>query len=180
MSQILITKKKYNFRIGHNIKVGKTFYQIIGIEFINHPELVSSVGAGLSADQSFQNQLSPSKGNMYWIESIGIDGALGFQLKFPSVPRWTVHGNKRFVYRHTASYTNPLYFPFLVREGYYPQFTFHNPEATAKLGVLYLGGERWFVDILEELDKKEIAAAEGGRFIFTDLTSYSDLHIGEG
>lgn len=171
MSQILLTKKKYNFKLGYVIKVGNLFYKIIGIEWLQHYEEVSSVAANSSADQSFSTDLKPSEGYGYWIEKVGIDGALGFQLKFPAVPRWTVHGNKRYIYRHRASYMNPIYMPFLVINPDYPRFTFYNPEASAMEGVIYFEGERWLL--------KQISAAEVGEY-YTDLTSYTEKSIGEG
>lgn len=168
MSQILITKKKFNFKLGYNIKVGREFFELIGIEPWTHYELIASVAAGIAQDQSFATNLTPSLGYMYWIEKVGIDGALGFQLKFPSVPRWTAHGLKRYIYRHRASFTNMKPMEILIRHGYYPQFTFYNPELTAKLGVMYFEGERFIVK------------PTGERDVYTDLTSYSDLNIGEG
>jgi hypothetical protein len=179
MSQILVTKKKYNFKLGYVIKVGKEYYEIIGIEWLHHPEKVNSVDATDSADQSFSENLKPSEGYAYWIEEIGIDGALGFQLKFPAVPRWTVHGNKRYIYRHRASFMNPLYFPFLVLNPDYPRFTFYNPENSAKEAVMYFTGERWLLDKLSksELNQKR---SEKGQLYYTDLTSFTDKSIGEG
>ena len=171
MSQILITKKKFNFKIGYIIKIGKEFYEIIGIEPFEHYELIASVAAGIAQDQSFAGNLTPSHGFMYWITEQGIDGALGFQLKFPNVPRWTTHGNKRYIYRHRASFLNPITdYPFLLRNPLFPRFTFYNPEVAAKLAIIYFGGERWLTSVIEaeEVD------------IFTDLTSYTDLNIGEG
>ena len=179
MSQILLSEKKYNFRIGHNIKVGKEFYKILGIEWLQHYELVSSVSAGSSADQSFESNLKPSEGYMYWIEFIGIDGALGFQLKYPAVPRWTVHGEKRYIYRHRASFMNPIYHPFLVYNPQYPRFTFYNPEASSKSAVIYFEGERFMVQKLRQEDILAIERREG-KFVYTDLTSYTDISIGEG
>ena len=168
MSQILITKKKFNFKLGYNIKVGKEFFELIGIEPFTHYELINSVAAGIAQDQSFATNLTPSMGYMYWIEKVGIDGALGFQLKFPAVPRWTVHGLKRYIYRHRASFINMKPMEILIRHPNYPRFTFYNPELTAKLGVLYFEGERFIVKPV------------GEREPYTDLTSYTDLNIGEG
>jgi len=171
MSQILLSKKKYNFKLGYVIKVGREFYEIQGIEWLQHYEPIDSVAAGESGDQSFETDLKPSEGYFYWIERMGIDGALGFQLKFPSVPRWTVHGNKRYFYRHRASFLNPIYKPFLVRNPQYPRFTFYNPEVAAKTAIMYFEGERW---IVKNLERSEIGD------YWTDLTSYSELSIGEG
>ena len=170
MSQILITKKKYNFKIGYIIKVSRKFFQIIGIEPFTHPELINAVLAGASQDQAFSANLTPSSGYMYWIEEMGIDGALGFQLKFPQVQRWTVHGLKRYIYRHRASFMNPIQMPILVRETQTLRFTFHNPEAATKTAIMYFTGERW---IVKPKDAGEVD-------IYTDLTSYTDLNIGEG
>jgi len=171
MSQILITKKKYNFKIGYIIKIGKEYYEIIGIEDFEHYAVVNSVAAGKAADQSFAGNLTPSHGFMYWITEQGIDGALGFQLKFPNVPRWTTHGNKRYIYRHRASFINPICNkPILLRNPLFPRYTFYNPELTAKLAIMYWGGERWVVEPINA----------GAVDIFTDLTSYTDLNIGEG
>ena len=168
MSQILITKKKFNFKLGYIIKVGREFFELIGIEPFTHYELIASVATLTAQDQSFATNLTPSQGYMYWIEKIGIDGALGFQLKFPAVPRWTVHGLKRYIYRHRASFTNPKPMEILIRNPNYPRFTFYNPELTAKLGVMYFEGERFIVKPVGESN------------VYTDLTSYSDLNIGEG
>jgi len=168
MSQILVTKKKFNFKLGYTIKVGREFFELIGIEPFTHYELIASVAAGTAQDQSFQANLMPSTGYMYWIEKVGIDGALGFQLKFPAVPRWTVHGLKRYIYRHRASFMNPKPLEILVRNPQYPRFTFYNPELTAKLAVMYFEGERFIVE------------KTGAKDIYTDLTSYTDLNIGEG
>lgn len=171
MSQILLSKKKYNFKIGYHIKVGSLFYEILGIEWLQHYESVDEVAAGVSGEQSFESELKPSEGYLYWIEKVGIDGALGFQLKFPSVPRWTVHGNKRYFYRHRASFLNPLYKPFLVKNPEYPRFTFYNPEVAAKKAIMYFEGERFLT--------KTIERSQVGDY-WTDLTSYSDMSIGEG
>lgn len=171
MSEVILSEKKYNFKIGYIFKDGNQFYQIIGIEPLDHYEEVSSVAATSSADQSFSNELKPSEGYAYWIEKVGIDGALGFQLKFPSVPRWTVHGNKRFLYRHRAGYMNMIYRPFLVINPDYPRFTFHNPEASAMEAVIYFEGERWAL--------RSIKSGDVGKY-WTDLTSYTDKSIGEG
>lgn len=170
MSQILITKKKFNFKNGYIIKIGREFYEILGIEPFTHPELINSVATGVSQDQSFQANLQPSQGYMYWVEKLGIDGALGFQLKFPAVQRWTVHGLKRYIYRHRASLMNMMHMPFLVRSPQFPRFSFHNPEAAAKTAILYFEGERWIVS------PKNSAEVD----VYTDLTSYTDLNIGEG
>ena len=171
MSQILITKKKFNFKLGYIIKVGKVFYEILGIEPFEHNELITSKTAGQATDQSFATNLTPSVGYMYWITELGIDGALGFQLKFPNVPRWTTHGNKRYIYRHRASFMNPITsFPILLRNPLFIRLTFYNPELAAKLGIMYFGGERW---IVRSKDAGEVEH-------FTDLTSYTDLNIGEG
>lgn len=170
MSQILITNQKFNFKLGYVIKVGKEYYTILGIEPFSHYEAVDSVATLTAQDQSFATNLTPSNGYMYWIEEIGIDGALGFQLKFPAVPRWTVHGEKRYIYRHRASFINPLNFNILIRNPQYPRFTFYNPELAAKLAIIYFGGERW---IIEPIPKGQVE-------IYTDLTSYTDLNIGEG
>lgn len=171
MSQLLLSKKKYNFKIGYIIKVGNNFYQIIGIEPFHHYELINSVNAESSGDQSFESNLKPSEGFINWIEELGIDGALGFQLKFPAVPRWTVHGNKRYLYRHQASFMNKLYMPFLVQNPEYPRFTFYNPELVAETGVMFFKGERWLVIKISQNDVGDYWA---------DLTSYSDKNVGEG
>lgn len=179
MSQILITNKKYNFKVGHNVKIKSKFYQILGIEWLNHYEKIDSVDANDSADQSFSDNLKPSDGYWYWITHMGIDGALGFQLKFPSVPRWTVHGEKRYIYRHQADFQDKIYKPFLVINPYYPRFTFYNPENTAKEAIMYFEGERWLIKSLNQSDINKIRRDEG-KFIYTDLTPYSDTSIGEG
>jgi len=169
MSQILVTKSKFNFKLGYVFKVGIEFFEILGIEPVQHYELVNEVTTLKALDQSFESNLRPSDGYMYWIEKIGIDGALGFQLKFPAVPRWTVHGEKRYIYRHRASFMNPIYMPILVRNPNYPRFTFYNPELATKAAIMYFEGERWIVSRLD-----------GAVDVYTDLTSYTDLNIGEG
>lgn len=168
MSQILITKKKFNFKLGYVIKVGREFYELIGIEPFHHYEAIDSVATLTAQAQSFQANLLPSTGYMYWIEKMGIDGALGFQLTFPAVPRWTVHGLRRYIYRHRASFMSPIYMPILVRNPQFPRFTFYNPELAAKLGIMYFEGERFIVKPCAEPS------------VYTDLTSYTDLNIGEG
>ena len=168
MSQVLVTKKKFNFKLGYVIKVGRQFFELLGIEPFNHYELIASVTAGTAQTQNFNANLTPSMGYMYWIEKVGIDGALGFQLTFPAVPRWTVHGLRRYIYRHRASFVNPIPLQILIRNPEFPRFTFFNPELTDKLAVMYFEGERFIV--------KECAETS----VYTDLTSYSDLNIGEG
>jgi len=168
MSQLLITKKKYNFKLGYIIKVGREFYEILGIEPFTHYELIASVATGVAQTQNFNANLTPSQGYMYWIEKMGIDGALGFQLTFPAVPRWTVHGLRRYIYRHRASFINPIHMPILVRNPQFPRFTYFNPEVAAKVGIMFFEGERWIIKQTEESN------------VYTDLTSYTDLNIGEG
>ncbi len=168
MSQILITKKKFNFKLGYIIKIGREFFELIGIESFTHYELINSVATLKAQDQSFGTNLTPSQGYMYWIEKVGIDGALGFQLKFPAVPRWTVHGLKRYIYRHRASFINPMPLQILIRHPNYPRFTFYNPELTAKVAIMFFEGERFIVEKTSESN------------VYTDLTSYTDLNIGEG
>ena len=181
MSQILLSEKKYNFKIGYIIKVGTAFYQINGIEPIFHYDVIDSVATVSSADQSFESDLKPNDDYMYWIEKMGIDGALGFQLKFPKTQRWTVHGNKRYIYRHRASFMNPAYMPFLVINPQYPIFTFYNPERSAKEAVMYFEGEKWLTTKLKQSDIEEIIALAGkGKLVYTDLTSYTEKNIGEG
>ncbi len=170
MSQILITKNKFNFKLGYIIKVGREYFVILGIEDFNHYEAITGITTLNTGDQSFESNLRPSDGYMYWIEKLGIDGALGFQLKFPAVPRWSVHGEKRYIYRHRASFLNMIYKPILVRNPNYPRFTFYNPELATKAAIMYFEGERWIISKVEE----------GSVDIFTDLTSYTDLNIGEG
>ncbi|KKN15261.1 hypothetical protein LCGC14_0987800 [marine sediment metagenome] len=169
MSQILITKNKFNFKIGYIIKVHREFFEILGIEPFNHYEAITGIETLKAGDQSFESNLRPSDGYMYWIEKMGIDGALGFQLKFPAVPRWTVHGEKRYIYRHRASFLNMIYMPILLRNPNYPRFTFYNPELSTKAAIMYFEGERWI-----------ISRIEGDVDVYTDLTSYTDLNIGEG
>ena len=168
MSQILITKKKFNFKLGYVIKVGREFYEILGIEPFTHYELIASVATGVAQTQNFNANLTPSQGYMYWIEKMGIDGALGFQLTFPAVPRWTVHGLRRYIYRHRASFINPIHMPILIRNPQFPRFTYFNPELDAKVGIMFFEGERWII--------KQVAEPS----TYTDLTSYTDLNIGEG
>jgi len=168
MSQILLTNEKFNFKLGYIIKIGREYFQILGIEPFTHSEAINSVATGVSGDQSFESNLRPADGYMYWFIKLGIDGALGFQLKFPAVPRWTVHGLKRYIYRHRASFMNPIHYNFLVRSPEFPRFTFFNPEAAAKTAIMYFEGERWIVKKVADVD------------MYTDLTSYTDLNIGEG
>jgi hypothetical protein len=168
MSQLLITKKKYNFKLGYIIKIGREFFELLGIEPFTHYELIASVAAGVAQTQNFNANLTPSSGYMYWIEKMGIDGALGFQLTFPAVPRWTVHGLRRYIYRHRASFTNAIHMPILVRNPQFPRFTYFNPELAAKVGIMFFEGERWIVKPTAESN------------VYTDLTSYTDLNIGEG
>lgn len=170
MSQILITKQKYNFKIGYVFKVGREFYEILGIEHFEHYESTASIAYATPTDQSFQTNLTPSQGYMYWITGIGIDGALGFQLKFPNIPRWTAHGNKRYIYRHRASFMNPININILIRNPEFIRLTLYNPELAAKVAIIYFKGERWIVRPIDA------SAVEH----FTDLTSYTDLSIGEG
>lgn len=168
MSQVLVTKKKFNFKLGYVIKIGRQFFELIGIEPFTHYELIASVATVTAQAQSFAANLTPSIGYMYWIEKVGIDGALGFQLTFPAVPRWTVHGLRRYIYRHRASFINMIPLEILVRNPQFPRFTFYNPETTAKLAVMYFEGERFIVEECGESN------------VYTDLTSYTDLNIGEG
>ena len=170
MSQILITKNKFNFKLGYIVKIGKDFFEILGIEPITHYESITGIGTLVAGDQSFETNFRPSDGYFYWIEKMGIDGALGFQLKFPAVPRWTVHGEKRYIYRHRASFMNPIYMPILIRNPNFIRMTFYNPELATKAAIMYFEGEKWIVSRVED----------GNVDIFTDLTSYTDLNIGEG
>lgn len=174
MSQIIIDGiRKFKFRIGWIIKVGDLFLEIKSISPLNHYELVTSVTTLLTADQSFDDNLRPSPNHAYWIEFIGIDGALGFQLKFPEVPHWTVHGLKKYYFRHQASRDKKKYLPFLITYPNYPRFTFKNPETTDKESIIYFTGEHFKV--------REVNVAREGRpEIYTELTEYAEGGVGEG
>lgn len=169
MSQIIIDNvRKYRFRIGFIIKIGSTFLEIQGIEPLQTYYNTNTLTTLQEIPQSFQDELTPSPNYVYWIEFMGIDGALGFQLLFPQVPHWTVHGEKKYLFRHRAGKLNPAYVPHLITNPNYPRLNLYNPEATSKSATVYWIGERFRI---REVDPQPV---------YTELTNYAEGGIGEG
>lgn len=101
---------------------------------------------------------------------MGINGALEFQLQFPSgIPHWSVHGMAMRFNRFQAGYLSPVYAPFLILNPDYPSINYYNPEAASKAADIWFYGWRWK---LKKLDYEPS--------VYTELTKYAGGGIGQG
>lgn len=162
--------------IGHNIKLGKKFYRIFGIDPLTWKEETGSISAGDETTKDWNDYLLPLDGFAYWIEKLAIEGRLGFAVNFPrGKPHGAPRGQTRYIYWGEARPGHPKYFPMLVTPPSYPSYALYNPHSAANNSYAWFFGERWWVD--EPLTKEEVEEI-GDRY--TELTNYAGGGIGAG
>lgn len=167
-------ERKYKFRIGYVIKIGKNFYRITGIEELRWTEALGSLAATTATTYDFSTYMKPLDGYIYFVEYMGIDGFCGFALQFP---KGIVHGAPRgqtsYVYKDEAGKLNPMYYPMVITSPNYPTWATYNPESSANNADAYFFGERWKVNKLTQPEISEITSYE-------ELTDYANSGIGQG
>lgn len=167
-------QRKYKFQVGYKVKIGKNFYEIIGIEDLKHKEAMGSLAAAGTTTYDFDAYMKPLDGYIYFVEYLAIDGYCGFQFHFPKgIPHGTPRGNTEYLYFFDANPSDPLYKPFFIIPPNYPSFALYNPEASANNSDAIFTGERWRV---EKLDVTQIPPE--GKYV--ELTDYAAGGIGQG
>lgn len=160
--------------IGYTVKIGATFYRIIGIEELKWSEETGSLDAGKKTVKMFDTYMQPLNNYIYFVESIGIDGNLGFVLE---MPKGIAHGGPRgelvYNYFDEANPLDPMYSPFIITPKSWPNFALYNPTLVANNSDCYFFGQRWLVKQLEGFEIPE----EGK---YTELTNYVGGGIGQG
>lgn len=166
--------RKYKFLNGYHFKIGERFYRIDGIEELRHKEATGSVASGIDTKKDFDEKMKPLDGFIYFVEHMGIDGRLGFQLEFP---KGTQHGTPRgeieYIYFDEANPLDPTYIPLIIEPGNSPTFHLYNPHTAANNSDVVFTGERWKVTKLED---REITPD----IRFIEMTDYAKGGIGQG
>jgi hypothetical protein len=68
---------------GSVIKIGLEYYQIETEEVLNYKYTPASTVAAGGSSSARMSELLPTKQYIYWVQSIGVDGGLSFQVQFP-------------------------------------------------------------------------------------------------
>ena len=172
--------RKYKFLIGHYFKTGrreKVYYQIIGIdEVLRWRQSTGAVTASSTTTKDWDTYLKPLDGYAYFIEKMGIEGKVGFQLQFPKgINHGTPRGEAKYLYASEAGKGNPWYYPIIVIPPFYPTWALNNPDTSDRTGYGYFFGEKWRV--------RKIASSEvtpNIEKLATEMTDYALGGIGQG
>lgn len=169
-------KRKYKFMVGYKVKVGSRFYEIMGIEPLRHKEATGSVATVTATTKDWDTYMRPLNGYIYFVEKMGINGYLGFAFQFP---KGIVHGAPRgeteYIYFNEANSLNPLYYPFVIIDPYFPTWALYNPNANSNNSDAYFFGERWLVREMLSDEYRLLKRNE-----YTELVDYSKGGIGQG
>lgn len=136
---------EFDFKIGHNIQIGEAYYRIESIDLLTYQH-TSTVAAGGSTIEKFDDNLQPNREFIYHIERVAVDGYLQFQLQFPEgVPHWTPHGiTQRLDYKN-AGFPMGIYAPMFIMNPYYPAFNVYNPKSYSVTGIFWFFGWKYTV-----------------------------------
>ena len=167
-------ERKFKFRNGYVIKLGKKFYRIKGIEELRWAEEMTALATVTASTYDFSTYMKPLDGYMYFIEYIGIDGFCGIAIQFP---KGIVHGSPRgqtsYMYKDEAGKLKPAYYPMMWTAPDYPTIAYYNPTLLTRTDTIYFFGERWKIDILSPAEIAEVSSYE-------DITDYASSGIGQG
>lgn len=68
---------------GSIIKIGHEHYQIESEEVLNYKYTPAAAVVAGGSGSAKMSELLPTKQYLYWVQSIGVDGGLSFQVQFP-------------------------------------------------------------------------------------------------
>lgn len=160
-------KRKFKFRAGYIVKLGKNFYRINGIEELRWAEAMTALAATTASTYDFSQYMQPNPGYMYFVEKMGIDGFCGWALQFPKgIVHGAPHGQTSYVYKDEAGKLNPMYYPMVITSPNFPTWAYYNPTAASNTPTAYFFGERWRVTKLEESEVAQVTSYE-------ELTDYA-------
>lgn len=135
------------------IKVGLEYYQIETEEVLDYKYTpTSSVAAGGSSSAKM-SELLPTKQYLYWVQSIGVNGGLSFQVQFPigimrnTPPQAsTIQKFNRLNAHHLNGGANVSFFITHVLE---PILNWYNDEAVTQTADFYFKGMMYKVRLLD-------------------------------
>lgn len=159
--QVIVNdRKRYFFQIGYNIKIENQFYKIFDLEEMFWDEEIDSVTANTSSIQEFNDNLTPREGYMYFIELMGIDGLLGFQVYYKNYAHNSPRRKEVYLYAADAGRFNKKYIPNAIMSPDYPTLRFNNPTSSDHAGRMYFEGLKFQLKRLENIDPKDITYIE--------------------
>lgn len=136
--------------MGSILKIGATFYKVLSEQDLHYKYAVSTAVAAAGSNTVDLTELKPASNWIYWIESIGVDGGLSFQLRFPknTIRNQVTAGAQQYYDRVTAGRKNPVFISFFVTEVLAPSLFYINNESVSVTSDFYFEGLMFNVEKL--------------------------------
>jgi hypothetical protein len=145
---------------GTKLKVGSEIYEVLSEEELKYSYTPPAAYAAAASNAVRMTELLPAIGYIYWIQTIGVNGGLSFQIQFPhSVPRNTPTANPAQYYtRRDAHWLDPADISFFITERLEPSLFIINNEAIAQTSIFVFKGLKFKVRKLQpgEVNPSEV------------------------